>query len=63
MQPLPPPTKMKKRKEKSYTMQTQINLVVVGQSQQYHAMLKAGVVYRKIASGQNPLSSRISQCP
>jgi len=40
-QPLPPPTKMKK--EKSYTMQTQINLVVVGQSQQYHAMLKAGM--------------------
>jgi len=32
-------------KKKSYTMQTQINLVVVGQSQQYHAMLKAGMWY------------------
>ena len=48
-QPLPPPTKMKK--EKSYTMQTQINLVVVGQSQQYHAMLKAGMWYAEESQG------------
>jgi len=33
-------------------MQTQINLVVVGQSQQYHAMLKAGMWYSKIDLGR-----------
>jgi len=32
-------------------MQTQINLVVVGQSQQYHAMLKAGMWYTEKSQG------------